>query len=275
MVEFVNVNILGGLCNQLFVVATCLSYAWKNNLKPIFIRNEHAGLPSHTKLYWGDFLIKLKDYVVDTIPTPVKEYHSPSWNHVGLPDLKDLSVEYPRTIRLNGYFQSELNFKEYRSDILKLFRPPNEQQLNEKYTNLIKNVDNIGIMHIRRGDFQGLQNFHPLMTVDYYKRGRKTVESKLGRKLQWYIISEKESYDWIKQQKVFRKCVILNNEKDYEDLWMITYFKYIIMANSTFSWWGVWLSDHKEKIVISPKKWFGPDGPHPFNSIYLDDWIIM
>jgi hypothetical protein len=42
------------------------------------------------------------------------------------------------------------------------------------------------------------------------------------------------------------------------------------MANSSFMWWCVWLSDAKN--VIAPSKWFGPEGPTPYDDIFEESW---
>jgi hypothetical protein len=47
-----------------------------------------------------------------------------------------------------------------------------------------------------------------------------------------------------------------------------------IMANSSFSWWGAWLSQ-TEGIVIYPKIWFGENGPNTSEDIPMEGWICL
>jgi hypothetical protein len=68
---------------------------------------------------------------------------------------------------------------------------------------------------------------------------------------------------------------IIFNEKywDCEALWLLSLCDHFIISNSTFSWWGAWLSRSDNKIVISPSTWFGPDVAEDSKDIWCDSWI--
>ena len=48
--------------------------------------------------------------------------------------------------------------------------------------------------------------------------------------------------------------------------------KHFILSNSTFSWWGQFLSEYKDKIVVSPARW-NNDG---YDTNLIDkNWILI
>jgi hypothetical protein len=65
------------------------------------------------------------------------------------------------------------------------------------------------------------------------------------------------SNDFVNLDKYFdNTCLFVKNSKKYKDLidlYLLTQCKYFIIAPSTFSWWGAWLSERKGKICVRPK----------------------
>jgi len=49
-----------------------------------------------------------------------------------------------------------------------------------------------------------------------------------------------------------------------------------IIANSTFSWWGAYFNNNKEKIVCYPDKWFGPKNANlNTKDLFPENWICV
>ena len=51
------------------------------------------------------------------------------------------------------------------------------------------------------------------------------------------------------------RFLISDSGDNITDMCLMSMCQYQIMANSTYSWWGAWLSNSKD--VIAPKLWFG------------------
>lgn len=131
----------------------------------------------------------------------------------------------------------------------------------EKTKNLInkaKVCDSISI-HIRRGDYISspkTNQFHGACTPDYYKTAIKYIAKNVKNPV-FFIFSD--DIDWAKDNfKSDYPIYFVSNKiiPDYEELIIMSKCKHNIIANSSFSWWGAWLNENKDKIVIAPKEWF-------------------
>ena len=50
--------------------------------------------------------------------------------------------------------------------------------------------------------------------------------------------------------------------------------KHNIIANSTFSWWGAYLNQNANKIVITPSKWTNKE-KNTLELIKPENWISL
>lgn len=161
---------------------------------------------------------------------------------------------------LSGYWQSEKYFKDIEDIIRKEFTvitPPESK--NIKIANEIREAEAVSI-HVRRGDYISDPKANQsigLCSLDYYYRSIDYVMSRV-EKPHFYIFSDDP--DWTQQHITIDAptTYVRNNpsDKNYEDLRLMTYCRHFIIANSSFSWWGAWLSSNRQKIVVSPVQWF-------------------
>lgn len=161
---------------------------------------------------------------------------------------------------LEGYWSSEKYFKDIEGIIRKEFTfKDNPSIANQKIINSIKSCNSVSI-HIRRGDYvfdERTNKYHGFCDLDYYLRA-VTLIAKRVENPHFFVFSD--DTDWAKQNLRLKfPCIYVNHntgKKDYEDMRLMSKCKHNIIANSSFSWWGAWLNQNPNKIVITPKRWF-------------------
>lgn len=94
-------------------------------------------------------------------------------------------------------------------------------------------------VHIRRGDFKSHGRLLPL---SYYEEALQKVGG--GTPV---IFSD--DVDWSRRQSIFRGAYFVEGNPDWADLALMTMCAQHICANSTFSWWGAYLSKNASPIV--------------------------
>lgn len=259
----VSCNVMGGLGNQLFQIITCISYGIDNNKKIIIpYDNESYGVTSR-KTYWDSLL---KPFVIFTnipnvnkIPVNLQYYTEPRFAY----DNIDL---YSDSVYLKGYFQSYRYFDNNIQKILRMLRMDNiKQQVYEENKSYFQGVTNdTCAIHFRLGDYTHLQDYHPLLNVDYYISALTNLcETKnISRVL--YFCQEQDNEIVEKhietiQSKFMHIVFIKTNDNicDWKQMILMTLCNHHIIANSTFSWWGAYLSSHSHKKVLYPSIWFG------------------
>ena len=118
---------------------------------------------------------------------------------------------------------------------------------------------------MRRGDYLNYPHIHPVCDVSYYQKGLENIKDIQN------ILVFSDDISWCKNNLNFPYPTHYIEETDVTELWLMSLCKHNIIANSTFSWWGAWLNNNKDKVVVGPTKWFGPSLQHEDTSDILPE----
>jgi hypothetical protein len=168
---------------------------------------------------------------------------------------------------LDGYWQNENYFSNIREYLLKVFIPKSISNIAREYLNEIQKCNSISL-HIRRKDYLNLKDIYYICELDYYQKAIQIIQDKVENP-KFFIFSD--DIDWCKNNLNI-EAIYIENTTDIEDMYLMKNCKHNIIANSTFSWWGAWLNENKNKIVIGPKKWFVKKEWQNLNLV-SDEWV--
>jgi hypothetical protein len=170
-------------------------------------------------------------------------------------------LEEKKDAYLQGYWQSEKYFKDIE-DIIRndfTFRQPLQGATQELALQI--QSTNAVCLNVRRGDF--VTNSASKQTLgfvgkEYYQKAIAYLLEKVSDP-EFFIFSD--DITWCRENihTGFKTTFVDHTyagEKFSDYLQLITLCKHYIIPNSTFAWWGAWLSANTSKLVITPYKWF-------------------
>ncbi|GAA4205085.1 alpha-1,2-fucosyltransferase [Pedobacter jeongneungensis] len=290
------VKIWGGLGNQMFQYAMAKALALKFNFElKLDISHYSKNISNETprqfrlNIFHGitDEIASQKDIntCITTFKVPIfnsiykiinRKFSIFNPNYIIEKDKSFRSIEYigTKNLFLEGYWQSEEYFKEYREHILNSF---NLERLfdNSELALKVKQIEmfNSISIHVRRGDYVSniqANSYHGICSLAYYEDAIKAIVNSLQyESVRFYIFSDDIS--WCKENlKISYDHEYITTTEDYHDLFLMGQCKHNIIANSSFSWWAAWLNPYIEKKVIAPKNWFVTED---VDNIVPNEWI--
>jgi len=225
----------GRLGNYLFQVACAASYAWKHDLEFTVpdTTNDHKWNPIYLQhLVNPKWDRKLQQTLIKA--TRFGHYELP-WREVWR----------NTNIILDGYWQSEKFFVEYRPRILDAFGLE------------WKHISGRVAVHVRRGDYLTIQKGgmfkHPPVTKEWMEQAMALFP---GYEFEFFS----DDIMWCINNFEHRKdCLFSVGKTELRDLQEISWCEHQICSASTFSWWGMWLNRNLHKRAIFPQHWLTPE----------------
>jgi hypothetical protein len=287
------VQVVGGLGNQLFQYSLGRCLAERNRTRLKLDTSAFAGYPLRRFVLEhffieADVLSGEELQQLGRTPSSRRSLHQAmDWllRRQTLPIIKERSFRFqPEVLQakapcyLEGYWQSPKYFAPIESLIRK------EVTVREPLTGENRRVaDGISAtcavsLHVRRGDYisnEVTNRYHGICGPGYFYAAEDFLRTHLGEFV-LFIFSDDPT--WVAENLRFASptVVVRHNdvEQDYEDLRLMTLCRHHIISNSTFSWWGAWLCQHPQKIVVAPKQWFR-EATHGTEDLIPSDWIRL
>ena len=271
----ITIELMGGLGNQLFQIFTLISTSVNSKIPFYFENKSKPVIGDRTLFYWDNFLTTLSNFRKSEHAELI--YREGGFEYTPIP-----LMNFPkdRNVKLFGYFQSYLYFHKNKEMLFRLINLNQQKQIilhkhKEHY------FDECVSLHFRIGDYVNIQEHHPLLKIEYYKKAINELLHTTNKN-NWKILCFYEKNDEnIVQDHIneLRKSFPLlefesvnHSLQDWEQMLSMSLCQHNIIANSSFSWWGAYMNNNNN-IVYYPNVWFGPaQGTKVMKDMYPKNW---
>ena len=279
------VKILGGLGNQFFQYLFYRSLIIKNFNVKVDI-SEFDNYKLHDGLEIQKFIEPDWDIASDFEISKLKDsshsllskfrrvcFNKYKRSHVREFQFKLNNLSNYKDAYLDGYWQNSTYLKNSYSEISKIIKLKDIDldEKNNDILNYITQSESVGI-HVRRGDFLSSKNkeIYYSCSLNYY---RKAVDHFIEKDCKFFIFSD--DIKWVQNEIKIPNAVYVDfnsGPSSFNDFYLLTKCKHLIIANSTYSWWAAALGLSTNNKVIAPKYW----KKNSKDPVYLPDgWITI
>ena len=285
--KMVCMEIKGGLGNQMYQYALGRYLSLKNNSSlvyemsyfdgkeaRVFALDKFTTVGKPTNKWWVKLYNRLprgRRIFGKLIPLITERG---SWFH---PEVKNMTQ---KDVYLSGYWSSPKYFSEIKDVLQQDFtcQVPLSENTRTWKKQIVEDKLPTVSLHIRRGDYLQTainRQIYKVMPLAYYQHCLHELAKKYGE-LSVYVFSN--DLEWVRENMDFGNNLVhyvTGNDEDhgYEDMILMWECEHHIIANSTFSWWGAYLSTGVGQ-TFCPKEWFNIKGDaYDVRDLYPDDWI--
>ena len=262
------VKLKGGLGNQLFQYAAGRCLAERNNdtLKLDLTYPNASDRPYELKHFYiraeiadpRDLPHSRRRRYLDKPPSRFRIGQPRRWTAQKGSGFSTHFYDLTGDIFLDGYWQSEKFFEPISTLIrrdLQINHPPEGESIRD-LLEIAAGGDSISV-HVRRGDYVSspeTRRFHGLCNQEYFQQAVELLSERVSEP---HVLIFSDDPEWTRANLSFRFPTTFASESNndaHEELRVMSVCKHHVISNSSFSWWGAWLSESEN--VIAPATWF-------------------
>lgn len=232
-----------GLGNVLFQIASCYGISKKTGRTPVW----NNVLKFTDKLYTA-FQLNHKNTIyrnfTENIEVPFTDLNEKHIDHYDS-DLITFIQNNPDNYMLIGYFECVTYFNDYKKEIVDLFSPDEVSliEIKNKYPILFDNTYTSISIHFRGNEYNNDFDYN------FYKRAVIYMKERIKNPIFIIFSDDMEHIDFTFLDGSNYIKIEMHKE-DYIDLWCMTLCKHNIISYSTFSFWGAYLNQNSDPIVL-------------------------
>lgn len=272
-----------GLGNQLFQYVVGSVYAKKRNSNLIFSVDRSFQMTRDDieicKIFRADEVLYESTNLVEQLVIDL-------YKRAGEPNSKFFPLLFSESEFNSGSFDSGrlvygffLNFEWmnfHKNHIHSILKYDTKNYIFLKYYSMLQESRSLGV-HVRRGDYMNsnARAYHGVLELEYYLNALKQLGID-GKRI--FVFSDDIKFCKTIFASIAAEFVYVDNcnkGDNWVDIVLMSMCDELIIANSTFSWWGAFLGD-ADRNIVAPKLWFADkNAQSKFNKVHSPEWILI